>query len=313
MDLDLSRIDVMVVNPSRALQQILKQVLWDVGLRHLRALRSGAAAWRAMNDLPADLLFVDGELADGPGTAFVRRLRRSPASPAPFVSVIATIGDPTLQKIMAARDAGADEVVTRPVTVKGVMQKVAAAIDRPRPYVLAPGFIGPDRRHAKTANALATNRRNPLRRDSFEVSAMPLLQMKQRGERQEAEKFITEARHVLHSFRMTWIDGDLDKLSRLLAEVSASGEFEALRPVLQERLQSAARTMEEHGYDRAAEIAGQLLDLLGRSGTSGRTAQLLKVNVDSLRAVIHARPEAADQLAQQIVEGLQQLAGPPGR
>ena len=313
MSLDLTRLDVMVVNPSRALQQILKQIMWEVGLRRLRGLPSGGEALRSMADSQPDILFIDAALPDGRGTDLVRRIRRSPESPTPFVATIMTIGDPTLEKIMAARDAGADEVVIRPVTVKGVLQKLSAVIDRPRSMILAPTFIGPDRRHAGMAPPPGGNRRNPMRRDAFEAAPMPLLQMKHRGERREAEQLVTEARRVLRNLRMTWIDGDLDRLSRLLGEVSDNGTIDNYKPVLLDRLQSAVRTMDEHGYDTAAGIAGQLITLLERGAGGGRAAQLLKVNVDSLRAVIHARPEASNELARDIARGLEQLIGPPGR
>lgn len=307
MALDLTRLDVTVVNPSRALQQILKQVMWEVGLRNLRAIGSGAEALRSIADSPTDIMFVDAALPDGRGTDLVRQIRRSPESPAPFVSVIMTLADPTLERILAARDAGADEVVTRPVTVQRVLQKLAAVIERPRNMILAPAFIGPDRRHAGKAGGPSADRRNPLRRESFEVAAMPLLQMKHRGERREAEQLVTEARRILRNLRMTWIDGDLNRLSALLDEVSERGTIEEARPLLLQRLHAAVHTMDEHGYATAADIARQLVTLLQRGVGGGRTAQLLKVNVDSLRAVIHARPEASDQLARDIVRGLQQL------
>ena len=141
---------------------------------------------------------------------------------------------------------------------------------------------------------------------------MPLLQMKQQGQRREAEQLVTEARRVLRNLRMTWIDGDLDRLSKLLADVSDSGSIQEYRPVLVERLETAVRTMDEHGYGTAADIAGQLVTLLQRDVGGSRTAQLLKVNVDSLRAVIHARPEASDDLARDIARGLRQLMGEAG-
>lgn len=309
MGLDLSRIDVMAVNPSRALHQILKQVLWDVGLRQLRSVTAGGGAFREMADRPADLMFVDFALADGPGATFVRRLRRSPDSPAPFCAVIMTVADPTLEKTFAARDSGADEVVTRPVTVNGVLQKLAAVFERPRGMVLAPTYIGPDRRRAAAMNLAGGERRNPSRRDVFEVAPMPLLQMKRQGEHAAAERLVTEARHVLRDLRMAWIDGDLDGLVELLATASSGSDIAALRPLLVARLEAAVRTMEEHGYPSGARIAEQLIRLLGHGERSERTAQLLKVNIDSLRAVIRSRPGASDELAREIVRGLQVLTG----
>lgn len=309
MALDLSRAEVMIVNPSRGLQQILRQVLWDVGLRRLRVATAGGAAFRELADEPADLIFVDFVLADGPGTAFVRRLRRMPDSPAPFCPVIMTIAHPTREKILAARDNGADEVVTRPVTVRGVMQKLVAVVDRPRGMVLAPGYIGPDRRRGAAPGRPPADRRERGGALSFEVAAMPLLQMKQRGERAAAERLVTDARQLLRALRTRWIDSDLDGLAGLLAGVPTGAELEALRPELLLRLEAARLALDEHGYPGGARIVRLLLELLQHGEASDRTAQLLKVNIASLRAVVRSDPGSSDALARDVARSLGLLAG----
>lgn len=303
MTLDLTRVDAMVVNPARALQQILKEVLWDAGLRQLRGLPDGAGALESIRDHPPDLLFVDMALADGAGTALVRRLRRTPDSPSPFVAVIMTMAAPTLEKTFAARDSGADEIVTRPITAKGVLQRVAAAQNRPRSVVLSPTFIGPDRRRAANLPP-GDERRDPRRRNVLELAPMPLLSMAQRGERQAAENLVTEARRVLRGLRLAWIDKELDPVRQHLRGIATARDLAAARSRLRSGLEEAGAVMEEHGHSAAAGVAGQLVQMLGRPVLTDRTAQLLKVNLDRLHGLLRAPPAEADRLAAEIAASL---------
>jgi len=318
MTLDLHRVEAMVVTPSRAVHQILKEVLWDSGLRQLPGLPTGAAALEAMRDRPPDLAFVDMTLADGPGTALVRRLRRAPDSPAPFIPVIMTIAEPTLAKTLAARDSGADAMVTRPITMKGVMQHLAALSLHPRGIVLSPAYIGPDRRRdagrlAPGAAVPGEERRDPRRRDIFELAPMPLLAMAQRGEREAAERLVSEARQVLRSLRLAWIDAELGPVRAALAAVSSRRDLEAARPRLRDGLEAAAAAMADHGFPEAAAIALELERFLGRAAASDRLGQLLKVNADRLHALLRARPAEAEQLAAEIATTLRLPQGPGQR
>lgn len=310
--IDLARVDLMVVNPARALQQILKEVLWDAGLRRLRGLPDGASALEAIRDHQPDLLFVDMALADGPGTALVRNLRRAPESPSPFVPVIMTMAAPTLEKTFAARDSGADEVVTRPITAKGVLQRVAAAQNRPRGIVLSPTFIGPDRRRA--ANMPPNGeRRDPRRRNVLELAPMPLLSMAQKGERQAAEALVTEARRVLRGLRLAWIDQELEPVRRHLRGIATARELSAARSRLRSGLENAGAAMAEHGHSAAASVAGQLVQMLGRPVLTDRSAQLMKVNLDRLHGLLRAPPAEAERLAEEVAASLRGSGKAGGR
>jgi two-component system chemotaxis response regulator CheY len=45
-----------------------------------------------------------------------------------------------------ARDAGATEILAKPCTPKAIYARLAAIVERPRPFVKSPSYAGPDRR-----------------------------------------------------------------------------------------------------------------------------------------------------------------------
>jgi two-component system chemotaxis response regulator CheY len=59
-----------------------------------------------------------------------------------------------------ARDAGVDEFLAKPLTAKGVIERMTQVIDHPRPYVRAESYFGPDRRRRADPNY-----RGPWRRE----------------------------------------------------------------------------------------------------------------------------------------------------
>ena len=47
-----------------------------------------------------------------------------------------------------ARDTGVSEFMAKPFSARSVADRILAVVNTPRPFVLAPGYFGPDRRRA---------------------------------------------------------------------------------------------------------------------------------------------------------------------
>ena len=62
-------------------------------------------------------------------------------------------------RVEAARDAGASEFCAKPVTAAEMLRKVAAVIDRPRPFIRTESYFGPDRRRRDDPNFRGEERR----------------------------------------------------------------------------------------------------------------------------------------------------------
>ena len=71
--------------------------------------------------------------------------RLSPASPNHFVPVIMLTGHTSLDHVMMANDAGINEFIAKPVSVKTMMSRLASIIEHPRPYVRTTVYFGPCR------------------------------------------------------------------------------------------------------------------------------------------------------------------------
>lgn len=50
-------------------------------------------------------------------------------------------------RLVAARDAGVNEFVVKPISAKSLFTRIQTVIEGPRPFVRPKHYFGPDRRH----------------------------------------------------------------------------------------------------------------------------------------------------------------------
>lgn len=122
--------------------------------------RDGQEALFRLKHDAIDILVLDERLkAKEDGVDFLRHLRTSTDSPAPDVPVIMLTAHSEKNRVEAARDAGASEFCAKPVTAAEMLRKVAAVIDKPRPFIRTETYFGPDRRRRDDPNFRAEERR----------------------------------------------------------------------------------------------------------------------------------------------------------
>ena len=142
----LENLRVLLVDDNQHMRAIVTTVLAGVGVRHLRETRDGAEALEALKDWPADVAIVDFQMFPIDGVEFTRMVRNSPESRNPYLPIVMMTGHSERTRVMEARDAGVTEFVAKPLTAKSVLERLQAVIYRPRPFVRASTYFGPDRR-----------------------------------------------------------------------------------------------------------------------------------------------------------------------
>jgi len=82
------------------------------------------------------------------------------------VPVIMLTGHTHIDRVRQARDAGVNEFIAKPVSVKTMMQRLQTVIENPRPYVRTKVYFGPCRRRRGVEEY-----RGPERREKKEAAA----------------------------------------------------------------------------------------------------------------------------------------------
>ena len=137
---------ILLVDDNHHMRVLLGEILKAIGVRDIFEASDGAAGLQSMKTNRVDIIMTDLSMQPLDGIDFVRLLRRSPDSPNQMCPVIMITGHSTLQRVHEARDAGVNEFLAKPLTAKGVIERIGQVVDHPRGFVKNDAYIGPDRR-----------------------------------------------------------------------------------------------------------------------------------------------------------------------
>ncbi|HWA90472.1 MAG TPA: response regulator [Rhizomicrobium sp.] len=141
----------LIVEDNAHMRALLRTLLGGIGISEVHEAGEGGRAFALLERLQPDFVLTDLTMAPVDGIAFTRELRTSHASPNPYVPVIMVTGHTERERVTAARDAGVTELLAKPVTARNLFLRLAAIVDRPRPFVRSEDFFGPDRRRHNDA------------------------------------------------------------------------------------------------------------------------------------------------------------------
>ncbi len=143
---------ILLVDDNHHMRVLLGEILRAIGVKHIFEAGDGAAALQMMKTNQVDIIMTDLSMQPLDGIDFVRLVRRAKDSPNQMCPVIMITGHSTMERVREARDAGVDEFLAKPLTAKGVIERMTQVIDNPRPYVRTETYFGPDRRRRADPN-----------------------------------------------------------------------------------------------------------------------------------------------------------------
>lgn len=156
----ITRLRIMVVEPSAQLREIVRDILRrGIGVGEVIEAKNGEEAITMMRDFPCDMIIADTGMAPVGGIELTRYIRKGSDRIDPFLPVIVVSGFPELAEIIAARDAGANEYLAKPLSAKIVELRLNAVLSRPRPFIRSDNFFGPDRRRHEVDDSTLEERR----------------------------------------------------------------------------------------------------------------------------------------------------------
>lgn len=146
MSYQFDRLKVMVVDDNAHMRKLVSTILQAFGVSQIFEADSAERAWVVLRETNPDICVLDWMMEGMSGPDFVRMVRTDPLSPNPFVPVIMLTGYTHIDQVRLARDAGINEFIAKPVSVKTMMQRLTSVIENPRPFVRTKAYFGPCRR-----------------------------------------------------------------------------------------------------------------------------------------------------------------------
>jgi CheY-like chemotaxis protein len=140
------KLKMLVVDDNVHMRKLVYTIMQAFGTAHIAEAANGEKALVMLRDSNPDVIILDWQMDGMTGIEFAKTLRTSKTTPNPFVPIIMLTGHTHIDHVRAARDAGINEFLAKPVSVKGMMTRLVSVIEHPRPFVRTPDYFGPCRR-----------------------------------------------------------------------------------------------------------------------------------------------------------------------
>ena len=149
-----------MVDDNHHMRAMICEILRAVGVNKIYEANDGAEGLEQMRAHEIDIVMTDLTMQPLDGLDFVRLIRNSPDSPNDMIPVIMITGHSTLKKVAEARDAGITEMLTKPLTARGVVDRINRVVNHPRAFVRTNDYYGPDRRRRNDPDYTGPKRRS---------------------------------------------------------------------------------------------------------------------------------------------------------
>ncbi len=276
-DYDFSQVDAAIIDPQVNTARVFRDVLGRMSFRRIELFDSVKSAVGLLSAGTPDLILVDADGDVDEAFRFVRALRNEPNVPNSFTGLIVTTWAPTPALLARVANAGADDLLLKPVSPKQVKDRIISLIEGRKGFVVTADYTGPDRRKAprEGTQVPVLDAPNTLRLKASGQWAQATV----RGLMAEANGFVTTQKRMRGSIQVAF-----------LAEFAMPG---LCRP-----------TPERSALDHIGRIGGFIDDLLRRLPDDGELAHIETVAKSVKRLAEKLRGQAdqgtvdADDVAQ---------------
>lgn len=148
--IDLGNLSMLIVDDNKPTRVMLGRMLRSMGVRDIYEAETAEQALADMRGALPDILLLDHRMEGMDGIALAKFVRTAGDSPNPYLPIIMISAHSEQKNVVAAREAGINEYVAKPVSVAILADRLCAVIERARPFVKTESYFGPDRRRRKT-------------------------------------------------------------------------------------------------------------------------------------------------------------------
>ena len=120
----------LIVDDNAHMIEIVRAVLEAFGMRGIVGESDPKHAFDLYQDKGAGLLIVDYHLGGSNGIQFVARVRNMPEPEKARVPIVMMTSYTEQSRVIAAREAGVDAFVRKPITGREIYEKIAFALSR---------------------------------------------------------------------------------------------------------------------------------------------------------------------------------------
>ncbi len=172
--IDFNRLRFLVIEDNAHMRRILRTLLHGFGTREVYEAEDGATGLEAFTHHVPDIVITDWVMPVFDGLELTQMIRQPGANGNPYVPIVMLTGHSEKKRVMDARDAGVTEFLAKPISAKGLYQRILNVVVKPRPFIRTQTYFGPDRRRTINPGYAGPERRKGGAAEV--IKQMPLLE-----------------------------------------------------------------------------------------------------------------------------------------
>lgn len=153
-------LSVLIVDDNFEHARLLRDIFYALKINKVDVAHNAARALLHIKNEPYRFVVIDMEAQKFQSLELVKEIRKDLEPTVYSVPIIVLSGNVTKQDVADARDAGATEFMTKPVSVKAIEHLLVHTLEKPRNFIISRNFIGPDRRRRDIAPPDGTEKRS---------------------------------------------------------------------------------------------------------------------------------------------------------
>ena len=137
---------VLLIEASSYYARLLGSWASEQGYTNVRLAADTQRAWSMLLVERFDLIVCDRNVGPDDGLELTRQLRLARDNPNRYSPLVLMASASTQRLVETARDCGINEFLAKPISKKAFVERLQAIAVKPRNFIKAGVFFGPDRR-----------------------------------------------------------------------------------------------------------------------------------------------------------------------
>ncbi|HZR77388.1 response regulator [Bradyrhizobium sp.] len=176
--IDFNKLRFLIADDNPHMRRILRTLLHSFGAREAYEAEDGATALEMYTHYVPDIVITDWAMPIFDGLELAQMIRQPESKGNPYAPIIMLTGHSEKRRVTVARDAGVTEFLAKPISAKGLYQRILNVVANPRPFIKTKTYFGPDRRRNTNGAYIGPERRVG---GEFEILQQPSLLDKARS------------------------------------------------------------------------------------------------------------------------------------
>jgi len=166
MTYQLGNAKILIVEDMQPMLSLTTSILKIFGFKTISGAKSVEEGFDLFKQHNHDLVITDWLMEPLDGLDLIRKIRHDDDSPNKFVPIILMTGYSDQPRVEMARDTGVTEFLMKPYSARDLYARIVQIIERPRQFVEAGEFFGPDRRRRKNSDFTGPEKRGSQDKNS---------------------------------------------------------------------------------------------------------------------------------------------------